>query len=191
MMTEAELLEIKDRLEIQELMYRYAEMVDKRDWKRMNRIFALEATIDYSSTGGHSGPFRETLAWLDRALESWPINLHIVTNLIIEFDKESNGDRASSRCYFHAPMARETLDGPVHHHQCGSLRGSTCARTERLADRRTHLPSNPDARGAARGLSNSRLSQAARLRPIATRRSKVASRDAPGYGVRDKDQNRA
>jgi 3-phenylpropionate/cinnamic acid dioxygenase small subunit len=113
-MTEADLLEIKDRLEIQELMYRYAEMVDKRDWKMMTRIFALEATIDYASTGGHSGPFRETLAWLDRALESWPINLHIVTNLIIEFDKESDGDRASSRCYFHAPMARETSDGPQY-----------------------------------------------------------------------------
>jgi 3-phenylpropionate/cinnamic acid dioxygenase small subunit len=112
--TEAELLEIKDRLEIQELMYRYAEMVDKRDWKQMDRIFALEATIDYSSTGGHSGPFRETLAWLDRALESWPINLHIVTNLIIEFDPAGNGDRAASRCYFHAPMARETADGPLY-----------------------------------------------------------------------------
>jgi len=109
-MTDAEQLEIKDRLEIQELMYRYAEMVDQRDWKEMDRIFALEATIDYTSTGGHAGPFRETLAWLDRALESWPINLHIISNLIIEF----RGDLANTRCYFHAPMARETEDGPQY-----------------------------------------------------------------------------
>ena len=109
-MTEADLLEVKDQLEIQELMYRYAEMVDKRDWAQMDRIFALEATIDYASTGGHRGPFRETLAWLDRALESWPINLHIISNLIVEID----GDAANSRCSFHAPMARETADGPLY-----------------------------------------------------------------------------
>jgi 3-phenylpropionate/cinnamic acid dioxygenase small subunit len=109
-MTNAELREIKDRIEIQELMYRYAEMVDRREWKDMDRIFALEATIDYGSTGGHAGPFRETLAWLDRALESWPINLHVISNLIIEFD----GDLATSRCYFHAPMARETPEGPQY-----------------------------------------------------------------------------
>ena len=41
-------------------------------------------------------------AWLDRALESWPVNLHIVTNLVIEIE----GDTARSRCYFHAPMGR-------------------------------------------------------------------------------------
>jgi 3-phenylpropionate/cinnamic acid dioxygenase small subunit len=109
-MTEAELREIRDRAEIEELMYRYAEMVDNRDWKEMDRVFALEATIDYTSTGGPAGPFRETLAWLDRALASWPINLHVITNLIVEFD----GDLASTRCYFHAPMARETSDGPQY-----------------------------------------------------------------------------
>jgi len=101
-MSEMTLEEVRDRFEIEALMNRYAEMVDRREWKEMDRIFALEATIDYTSTGGVAGPFRETLAWLDRALESWPINLHIITNLIIEFD----GDTAHSRCYFHAPMGR-------------------------------------------------------------------------------------
>lgn len=96
-----------DRAEIEDLMHRYAEMVDRRDWVQMDRIFALEATIDYASTGGPKGPFRETLAWLDRALESWPINLHIVTNLIIDLE----GDVARTRCYFHAPMGRNTPDG--------------------------------------------------------------------------------
>lgn len=102
-MSEMTLDEIRDRIEIEELMNRYAEMVDRRDWKLMDRVFALEATIDYTSTGGVAGPFRETLAWLDRALESWPINLHIITNLIIEFE----GETARARCYFHAPMARD------------------------------------------------------------------------------------
>ena len=105
--TQDALRTIQDRAEIEELMYRYAEMVDQRDWKQMDRIFAIEATIDYTSTGGVVGPFRETLAWLDRALESWPVNLHIVTNLVIELE----GDRARTRCYFHAPMGRNVPDG--------------------------------------------------------------------------------
>ena len=103
-MPEMTLQEVQDRIEIEALMNLYAEMVDQREWKLMDRIFALEAMVDYTSTGGVAGPFRETFAWLDRALETWPINLHIITNLIIEFE----GDTARSRCYFHAPMARET-----------------------------------------------------------------------------------
>lgn len=106
-MPEPDLRAIQDRLEIEELLHRYAEMVDFRQWKEMDRIFALEATIDYVSSGGVAGPFRETLAWLDRALEGWPLNLHVVSNVIIELD----GDRARSRCYFHSPMGKHTPDG--------------------------------------------------------------------------------
>lgn len=106
-MTADALRALQDRIEIEDLLHRYAEMVDRREWSQMDRIFALEATLDYSSTGGQKGPFRETLAWLDRALESWPLNLHVVSNAIIEID----GDVARSRCYFHAPMGRETEDG--------------------------------------------------------------------------------
>ena len=106
-MQDAAIQAIQDRLEIEELLHLYAEMVDRREWTKMDQIFALEATIDYTSTGGQKGPFRETLVWLSRALESWPINLHVISNLIIEFD----GDIAHTRCYFHAPMGRNTPDG--------------------------------------------------------------------------------
>jgi 3-phenylpropionate/cinnamic acid dioxygenase small subunit len=97
---------IQDRIDIEELLNIYAEMVDRREWTKMDSVFALEATIDYASSGGQKGPFRETLAWLARALESWPINLHVISNVLIEFD----GDTAKSRCYFHAPMARDKPD---------------------------------------------------------------------------------
>ena len=98
---------IQDRMEIEGLLHTYAEMVDWRLWTKMDQVFALEATLDYTSTGGQKGPFRETLAWLDRALESWPLNLHVVSNVIIELD----GDTATSRCYYHAPMGRNAPDG--------------------------------------------------------------------------------
>jgi len=104
---DSEQREIWDRIEIQELMHRYAEMVDRRDWGAKDRIFALEATIDYTSAGGHKGPFREAIVWLERALERWPYSHHGVSNLIIELD----GDRATARCYFNAPLGRDTADG--------------------------------------------------------------------------------
>ena len=78
------LQEISDRLEIQDLMHRYARMVDFREWDLMDRVFAPDARIDYRSTGGQEGPYREVLAWLDRALAPWPINLHHITNLVVD-----------------------------------------------------------------------------------------------------------
>jgi 3-phenylpropionate/cinnamic acid dioxygenase small subunit len=88
-------------------MYHYARMVDQKDWGQMDQVFAAGATVDYRSTGGRAGPYRETLQWLARALDPWPLNLHFITNLTIELD----GDRARSRCYFHAPMGRVEEDG--------------------------------------------------------------------------------
>ena len=97
----------RDQREIEELMIRYAWMVDQRKWELMDSVFAPGATIDYTSTGGRKGPYRETLEWLDRALSPWPTNLHFITNLAVEI----SGDRARSRCYFLAPMERARPDG--------------------------------------------------------------------------------
>jgi 3-phenylpropionate/cinnamic acid dioxygenase small subunit len=97
----------RDLREIEALMVRYATMVDGRQWELMDSVFAEGATIDYTSTGGRQGPYRETLQWLDRALAPWPTNLHFVSNLAVEVQ----GDRARSRCYFLAPMARAKADG--------------------------------------------------------------------------------
>lgn len=98
---------IEDKLAIHELLNRYATMVDQRKWELMDDVFAPGATLDYRSTGGQAGPYRETLEWLDRALEPWPLNLHFISNVSVELE----GDTASSRCYFHAPMGRVEGDG--------------------------------------------------------------------------------
>ena len=96
-----------DEKEIQQVLVRYTKMVDKRDWERMDEVFAPGASLDYQSSGGQSGPYRETLDWLARALEPWPLNLHFISNFEIVID----GDRARSSCYFLAPMGREEPGG--------------------------------------------------------------------------------
>lgn len=99
--------EASDWRAIEQVLYDYAWMVDRRKWEMMDAVFAPGATIDYTSTGGIKGPYRPTLEWLDRALAPWPINLHHITNVTIRIQ----GDRADARCYFTAPMARLRGDG--------------------------------------------------------------------------------
>jgi len=96
-----------DQNEIQQLLRRYTEMVDKRDWKRMDQIFSTDGSLDYTSSGGVAGDYRSTLDWLARALEPWPLNLHYITN----FDIEIEAHQARSSCYFWAPMGRKEPDG--------------------------------------------------------------------------------
>jgi len=94
---------------IREVLYRYALMVDERDWELIDRIFTRNATIDYTSVGngGTKGPHREMLSWLDATLKPWPINLHFISNILIDVD----GDEARATCYFNAPMGRKNDDG--------------------------------------------------------------------------------
>jgi 3-phenylpropionate/cinnamic acid dioxygenase small subunit len=100
-------IELQDRKEIEELLYRYAWMVDKRKWELMDEVFAPGATIDYTSTGGVQGPYRPTLEWLARALADWPINLHAISNVVVE----AEAGAVRSRCMFMAPMGRKRADG--------------------------------------------------------------------------------
>jgi len=98
--------EIKDRFDIHDVMHRYARMVDRRQWELQDQVFAPDATIDYTSTGGQVGHYKETLKWLNSALEPWPLNLHFISNIEIQL----NGDRAQATSYFNAPMGRKTKD---------------------------------------------------------------------------------
>jgi len=98
----------QDYRAIEQLLYRYAWMVDRRKWELMDEVFSADGTIDYASTGGPGAmPYRAALEWLDRALKPWPLNLHHITNIAVEVD----GDRGQSRCYFTAPMGRPGKGG--------------------------------------------------------------------------------
>jgi 3-phenylpropionate/cinnamic acid dioxygenase small subunit len=98
----------RDVKQIEQLLYLYAWMVDKREWGLIDQVFSADATIDYASTGGPGRmPHREALEWLDGALKPWPINLHHITNIMPRLD----GDRARCRCYFFAPMGRPRAGG--------------------------------------------------------------------------------
>lgn len=98
-----------DKIDIKEVLYRYSIMVDRRRWELIPEVFTEDATIDYTSvgSGGKEGPARSMLEWLDKSLEPWPMNLHLISNEIIEIA----GDTAKSTCCFNAPMGRKKQDG--------------------------------------------------------------------------------
>ncbi|NLA37333.1 MAG: nuclear transport factor 2 family protein, partial [Actinobacteria bacterium] len=57
-----ELQEISDRLELIDLMVRYAHCVDTRNWAEFPGLFTPDAHIDYTAFGGPAGPVGEIAA---------------------------------------------------------------------------------------------------------------------------------
>ena len=92
---------IADRLEIHELLARYARMVDFRQWHLHDDVYTADATADYTATAGIAGSATDVMTWLDRALEAWPVNMHVLSNIVIDFTSPSE---ATSTCYFMGPM---------------------------------------------------------------------------------------
>lgn len=91
--------ELSDRLEIVDLLHRYAAGLDRRDWELLASVFTEDGVADYSSLelGVNEGP--DTIVELCRgALGGLDATQHIITNERIEID----GDRARASCYFQA-----------------------------------------------------------------------------------------
>jgi 3-phenylpropionate/cinnamic acid dioxygenase small subunit len=99
--------EVADRLEIEDLLTRYATAVDTRDWNLYKTVFTPDAFIDYTSSGGIRGGLDEVAKWMARALSIFSMSQHLVTNRDIRLE----GDAATSRSYFYNPMATTRPDG--------------------------------------------------------------------------------
>lgn len=109
---------VSDKLEITELLYRYARGVDTKDWAVLASVFTRDAHLDYTSVSGPEGPRDEIVAWLERSLTPVPMTQHVIANVEIELD----GDRAKVRALFYNPMHLPGMAEPafcggtyVHH----------------------------------------------------------------------------
>jgi hypothetical protein len=88
--------ELGDRLEIRELMNRYAMAVDGRDWTLYRQVFTPDASIDYSDTGGMRADLETTVKWLDEVLAVFVGLQHNMTNHVVEID----GQQARACTYY-------------------------------------------------------------------------------------------
>jgi 3-phenylpropionate/cinnamic acid dioxygenase small subunit len=102
-----QLEEIADRIEIDDLLTRYATGVDRRDWDLWETCFTPDAHIDYSAFGGTKGGVQEVRRWLDEVMVRFPMSQHMVMNREVAI----TGDTATARSGFYNPMALPTGRG--------------------------------------------------------------------------------
>ena len=77
------LQELSDRLEIEQLIVRYSNCIDQRDWDGLDQVFTPDAYIDYRKLGGIDGRYPQIKAWLGPALVNFPHYCHLVGNIEI------------------------------------------------------------------------------------------------------------
>jgi SnoaL-like protein len=97
--TDARLATALDRLEIDDLLTRYAVAIDSRRWELLQTVFTPDATIDYSSSGAPKGSVTEISEWLEKFLTPFAMNQHMTLNKYIVLD----GDTGTGRTYFLNP----------------------------------------------------------------------------------------
>ena len=95
--------EMSDRIEIQDLIARYAHAIDDRDFAALDRVFTPDAVIDYTDLGGAKGTLQETKAYLEEAMPRFPAFQHLSATSRIDLD----GDRASARTILFNPMVMD------------------------------------------------------------------------------------
>jgi len=94
------LQEISDRLEIQDLLVRYSDAIDRRDFDLLDQVFTPDASVDYTAFGGAAGVYPEMKGWLARALAKYDGYQHLVANMDIRLA----GDSATGRIMCLNPM---------------------------------------------------------------------------------------
>lgn len=93
-MTNERLARLYDRIEIQELLYRYARGVDRKDWDAVRAVYHPDAFDDHGNYKGDIDGFIASLQQRHAHIEQ---SMHVIANCIIEFDTP---DSALVESYF-------------------------------------------------------------------------------------------
>jgi hypothetical protein len=92
--------EISDRLEINDLLVRYCYAVDDRDWDAYRKVFASDAVLDDTITGGIRSGVEEHVAFMKKALSKILISQHAISTILLDV----KGAEASARVHCSCPM---------------------------------------------------------------------------------------
>lgn len=108
----------QDRIEIQELLYKYARSVDTNDWVAYASVFTEDAVLDYSSVGFPVGSRDQITAIFSSSMGNMPWTQHLISNIQIDLD----GNRANVTAMFLNPMQHPSLEdisvcGGYYHHK--------------------------------------------------------------------------
>lgn len=96
-MSETDTAMSRARGEIEEVLFRYATALDRRDWTALRDVFDPDAVADYEGIGVFNGRPAVTGVVADFLGKCGPTQ-HMITNVRIDLD----GEKARSRCYLQA-----------------------------------------------------------------------------------------
>jgi SnoaL-like protein len=96
-----ELGHLMDRMEIDDLLTRYATLLDNRRFGELGDVFTPDATLDYRSAGGIRGSLAEVGEWLSTVLPFFTWTQHLVLNRAV--DLVPGADTATSHADFSNP----------------------------------------------------------------------------------------
>ena len=133
---------VQDKLEIHELLARYARGVDTKDWDLWKSVFTPDALVDYSSAGAPVGSPEDVAAWLERGLKVVPMTQHFISNIEVDL----GGDKAKVRAMFYNPMqlpgmAELSFCGGYYHHEM--VRTAEGWKSERLVEENVWFVNGP------------------------------------------------
>jgi 3-phenylpropionate/cinnamic acid dioxygenase small subunit len=100
-MTDARLQALVDRAELSDLVYRYAQAIDRRDWALLRSCFAEAMEADFRSFGVREvfrGPAEDWVALVRSTIEGCDSTQHQSSNHRFELDR----DRAQGSSYIRA-----------------------------------------------------------------------------------------
>jgi ketosteroid isomerase-like protein len=101
--------EVADRLAIQDLIGRYAVIVDSGDFEALDDLFTPDTVIDFSTFNGPVGGLAEIKTFLGASLPFFTRTQHMMGLPLIDID----GDTAHARTSCNNPMISTKPDGTV------------------------------------------------------------------------------
>ena len=122
--------ELSDRFEIQDLCFRYAEIIDRKDFDALREdVFTADAHIDYSVFGGSVGGLEDTITFLKEAMteQVFPAHQHLNANVQVKLD----GDTATGRVMCFNPQEMNLGDGKTQLFMLGLWYVDKYVRTEK------------------------------------------------------------
>jgi SnoaL-like domain len=123
--------EVSDRFELQDLVFRYSQIIDSKDFDLLREeVFTEDAFIDYSAFGGSKGQLEETIEFLHKAMAIFPNTQHLNANIQIRLDA-SDPDKASGRVMCFNPQDMQIEGGEHHIFFCGLWYIDEYRRTEK------------------------------------------------------------
>jgi hypothetical protein len=99
---------IGHRIAIDDLLARYAVAIDDENFELLDTVFAADAILDYTASGGPRAAYPEVRAWLMKGLRgTHPGRMHMMGTRHVVLE----GKTARVRAYFFNPYAVPMLEG--------------------------------------------------------------------------------